>query len=72
MGTRKTSDKEIQNIRKRLENNQDSRSEKIIVELEEFVFNIVSPVQKELEDLLNDVSALNEKVEILQWHDHGG
>ena len=43
-----------------------------IVDLEEFVFNIVSPVQKELEDLRNDVSALNEKVEILQWHDHGG
>ena len=43
-----------------------------ILDLEEFVFNIVSPVQKELEDLLNDVSDLNEKVEILQWHDHGG
>ena len=43
-----------------------------IFDLEEFVFNIVSPVQKELEDLLNDESALNEKVEILLWHDHGG
>ena len=37
MGTRKISDKEIENIRKWLENNQDSRSEKIIVELEELI-----------------------------------
>ena len=43
-----------------------------IVGLEEFVFNIASLVQKELEDLQNDVSALNEKAEILQWHDNGG
>lgn len=37
MGTRKISDKEIENIKKWLENNQDSRSEKIIVELEELI-----------------------------------
>ena len=37
MATRKISDKEIENIRKWLENNQDSRSEKIIVELEELI-----------------------------------
>ena len=37
MGTRKISDKEIENIRKWLENNQDSRSEKIIAELEELI-----------------------------------
>ena len=43
-----------------------------ITDLEEFVLNIVNPVQKELEDLRNDVSVLDEKVEILQWHDHGG
>ncbi len=43
-----------------------------ITDLEEFVLNIVNPVQKELEDLRNDVSVLVEKVETLQWHDHGG
>ena len=43
-----------------------------IIDIEEFVLNIVNPVQKELEDLRNDVSVLNEKVETLQWHDHGG
>ena len=37
MGTRKISDKEIENIRKWLENNQDSKSEKIIIELEELI-----------------------------------
>ena len=43
-----------------------------ITVLEDFVLNIVNPVQKELEDLRNDVSVLVEKVETLQWHDHGG
>ena len=43
-----------------------------ITDLEEFVLNIVNPVQKELEDLRNEVSVLDEKVETLQWYDHGG